>query len=296
MFHSTQPSFVALLLPLSSGNKGDMLIAIITVFFIEAQNQQSDAMLALEKRYGRCINLADLAPDKAINSALEWQAGGGGVPARHCEAMALARLGEFGESAARLERIAEDLEFTKGLPRSKGKSPAAGPIVAADVWHQAANVWLLGSELDRAADAIDKALALVPRESNRASQYLIDRARISAAEGDYASAYEDLRSVEKKDPARRDILLYIASAARQLGYLDEADFALGVYIPTYPEDPAGFLELGYLREEQGRKSAARQSWLKVLDLDGDSPAADSARAALQRHALVSERQPSDPDG
>ena len=260
-------------------------MSLIIGFTLFTQVQQSNEMLELEKRYGRCISLAELSPNKGLDDALDWKANGGGVPARHCEAMALAGFGEYGEAAARLVLIAEDVELSKGLPRTKGKAPAASPIVAADVWHQAASVWLLAGEESRAADAIDRAIALVPSFSNRASNYLIDRARISAAQGDYASAYDDLRTVEKKDPARRDILLYIGSAARNLGYLDEADHALVVYIQTYPEEPAAFLELGYVRGEQGRIEEARQSWLKVVDITAEGPAADAARASLQRHAL-----------
>ena len=240
---------------------------------------------AAEKRYTDCLSKIERSPDTAIDMALAWAAEGGSMPARHCEALALIAYQEYKEAAARLTQMAEDIERTKGLPRKEGKALAATPFLAGDMWQQAATAWVLANEMTRAADAIDRAVALALDGGSRLAKYLIDRARISALVGDHAAAYDDLMRVEEADPARRDILVFIASAARSLGYYQEADQALKDFLAGYPDDPAGYLELGNLRAEQDRMSAAQKAWLKVLELEDQGPNADAARQNLQDIAL-----------
>lgn len=235
-----------------------------------------------EDRYEACIRTAERAPDRGINRALEWQLAGGGVPARHCEAIGLFFAGEFSEAAVRLENIAEDMRIGRGMPVRGDERTTASAGMLADTYRQAANAWLRGEEYERAEAAIGQALALVPENTSLEHSIREDRAYIAAAEGDYALALEELDFVYRSNRGRTDLLLFIASAARSLENLARADQALGEYLAEFPDDPAAHLELGNLRDAQGNQSEARQAWLKVLTLSERGPDADAARANLER--------------
>ena len=235
-----------------------------------------------EQRYADCIRLAERAPDKGINAALEWQLEAGGVPARHCEAVGLYYGGEYAEAAIRLERIAEDMRIGRGMPVRGDKRSTASPSMLADTYGQAAEAWLLAGELVRAEAAIGEALALVPGGSALEASLREDRAHIAAADEDFVLALSELEAVLARDPGRVDILLFIASAARGTGNFIRANQALDAYRAVYPDDPSALLELGNLRDAEGDAPAARQAWLKLLQLSPEGPDADAARANLER--------------
>ena len=179
-----------------------------------------------EERYRDCVTMIDRSPDKAINLALEWQASGGGVPARHCEALGLFHLQEYAEAAARLMKIAEDMRVGKGMPVRGNQRMVANATLLADMYGQAANAWLLAGEIVRAEDAIELALAVVPPDPpQQRSELLVDRARIAAADHDYEYALQDLEAVLAADKNRTDILVLIASAARD--NLEKMDLQVG---------------------------------------------------------------------
>jgi tetratricopeptide (TPR) repeat protein len=244
-----------------------------------------------EERYRACVDMIERSPDKAINLALEWQASDGGVPARHCEALALAHLEEYAESAARLMRIAEDIRIGKGMPVKGDKRLVANGALIADMYGQAANAWLLADEIVRAEDAIELALAVVPEGTAQQRELLVDRARIAAADQDYEYALADLEAVLKADEEREDILILIAAAARGVGEFDRAEEALMKYRSAYPSDTAVQLELGNLRYAQGRFDEARQAWLDLLLSAEEGPNAEAARANLEKLDVKMDEKP-----
>lgn len=228
------------------------------------------------------MDMADRVPDKGINLALEWIAAGGGVPARHCEAYSLSRMGEHAEAAARLMKIADDMRFGRDMPVRMGKRVVATEPMLADMYGQAANAWLLAGEIIRAEDAIDLAVTLSAKGTSQEYELVLDRARIAAAAEDFTLALQDLDFVMKADPGRKDILVLVAAAARGTGDLDRADAALQGFQKAYPKDAAGFLELGNLRHAQGRIEDARKAWIKVLLIEEAGESAKAARANLEK--------------
>jgi len=246
-----------------------------------------------EERYRACVDMIERSPDKAINLALEWQAMDGGVPARHCEALALAHLEEYAESAARLMSIAEDIRIGKGMPVKGDKRLVANGALIGDMYGQAANAWLLADEIVRAEDAIELALAVVPEGTAQQRELLVDRARIAAADQDYEYALADLEAVLKADEEREDILILIAAAARGVGNFDRAEEALMKYRRAYPADTAIQLELGNLRYAQGRFDEARQAWLDLLLSAEEGPNAEAARANLEKLDVKMDEKPED---
>lgn len=235
-----------------------------------------------ETRYARCMDMADRSPDKGINLALAWIADGGGVPARHCEAFGLSRLGEHAEAAARLMEIAKDMRVGKDMPVRMNKRVVATAPMLADMYGQAANAWLLAGEIVRAEDAIDLALSLAVKRTAQEYELMLDRARIAAADEDFSLALNDLDYVLKGDPGRKDILILVAAAARGVGQFQRADLVLAEFQAAFPENPAGFLELGNLRHAQGDFPAARKAWVKAVLLEEAGPNAEAARANLEK--------------
>ncbi|MCJ9429910.1 tetratricopeptide repeat protein [Kordiimonas marina] len=238
-----------------------------------------------EERYSKCMSLAEQSPDAGINMALVWQGQGGGVPARHCEAIGLFHEGEYGEAAARLMLIAEDMRTGKDMPVQDDKRVVADASMLADMYDQAANAWLLAKETMRAENAIDMALAVVEKGTSQQQELKIDRARIAAADHDYDLALRDLRDVQKADPGRDDILILIASAARGLGKYDQAKVALDNYMKTHPDNSTAYLEKGNLAYALGDKDGARQAWVKVLLLTQKGPDAKAARDNIEKMDL-----------
>ena len=261
-----------------------LLNAVASPFALGAQSNARED----EDRYGRCIETAERAPDRGINLALEWQLSGGGVPARHCEALGLFYAGEFAEAAGRLENIAEDMRIGRDMPIRGNERTTANASMLANTYRQAANAWLQGAELERAEAAIAQAMALVPLNTNLELSIREDRAYIAAAEGDYQLAYDDLDRVYRTNRQRTDLLLFIASAARALENYEQADTALSQFMEKHPNNSSAFLELGNLRDAQGNQEEARRAWLKVLGLNDNGPDADAARANLERIDVVKE--------
>ena len=237
---------------------------------------------AEEARYANCMDVAARAPDKGINLALVWQNEGGGIPARHCEALGLFHLQEYGEAAARLEKIATDMRVGKDMPVRLGKRLVASAGMLADMYGQTANAWLLADELVRAETAIDTALSLTENGSSQELEMLVDRARIAAADEDFTLALADLERVIQHDPGRKNILVLLAAAARGTKDFTKALTALDDYQSIFPRQTAGYLERGNLMDAMGRSKEARKSWLKLLEISDVGPDADAARANLER--------------
>ena len=252
-------------------------------------DRQSDS--EQQDRYNLCLNLVEKVPDKGINNALEWQLEGGGVPARHCEALGLFYAGEYSEAAVRLEGIAEDMRIGRGMPVRGDERATATASMLADTYGQAANAWLLGGEIVRAEASIGQALALAPPRSRLERSLRVTRARVAAAEEDFTLALSELEKVLRAEPGRTDLLLFVAAAARGTADFSKAEGALNRYIKLYPVDPSAYLELGNLKDALGNSVAARQAWLKVLTLAEIGPDADAARANIERVDVVKDESP-----
>ncbi len=241
-----------------------------------------------QDRYSLCLDLAEKAPDKGINNALVWQLDGGGVPARHCEALGLFYAGEYSEAAVRLEGIAEDMRIGRGMPVRGDERATASASMLADTFGQAANAWLLGGEIVRAEASIGQALALVPAGTALELSLRVTRARIAAVEEDFTLALSELEAVLKVNPRRTDLLLFVAAAARGTENYVRAEAALDQYTATHPDNPSAYLERGNLMDAKGDAAAARKAWLNVLSLTQVGPDADAARANIERIDVIKE--------
>ncbi len=218
-----------------------------------------------DQQYQACLTLTDHQPSEAFEAALAWHARGGGLPADHCAALALVGLKQYEEAASRLESLAQALDKT-------------GSELTPAVLDQAANAWLLGNQPERAIGAADAALKLTPNVAD----YHTDRARAYAALGQYGDAAKDLDAAIAIDPKPAEAYGFRAAARRHLGDIKGALADANAAVARDPDAVGALLERGILQQSSGNKAAARQDWLKVLQLAPGSPAAAAARDNLER--------------
>ena len=227
--------------------------------------------------YDGCLIMARETPERGFEFAVMWLGLGGGEPARHCQAVALIGLNEFGEAATRLEEMAED--------------STASTVVRAGLLAQAGQAWLLEGELERAYSAQTTALGLLPLIDRHRLEILVDRAETLAAAQNYWEALDDLNDVIAVDPDNADALAFRASAYRYVDApnlaLEDADRAL----KADPKNVGALLERGILNQLHNKKAAARRDWLQAIQLAPDSPAAAAARANIEALDVNVEKVP-----
>jgi len=216
-------------------------------------------------RYRACMELAETAPDEALESAQTWADLGGSDPARHCAAVSLMRLGHNEAAGQELETLAASLE-------------ARYAYLQIQILIQAARAWLEAGKVDRAYKVQSAALA---REPNNI-ELLVDRAETAASVGNFQAALDDLDRALSHAPNRADILVLRASAYR---FLDRPEAALADAeraLALDPDNADGLLERGILRRLAGDTDGARDDWLRAARLAPDSPTGAAAQANLAR--------------
>lgn len=214
--------------------------------------------------YNRCLAKAQSTPDMAFSEALAWHKMGGGLPARHCAAVALVGLRQYAEAAARLETLAEDAK-------------TQDPDLRLGLLTQAAQAWQLAGRAERAERLQNLAIEAAPRDR----QLRIDRAVTRLTLGKPWDAVDDLNVALEIDGNDPEALLYRASAYRYLDALDLARDDVRRALKLDPKRPEAWLEQGILQQLGHDDTAARKSWQQVLALDPNGPAASAARARIE---------------
>ena len=111
------------------------------------------------RTYQMCLQLAHRQPDKGIELAGKWIGLGGGEPAKHCQALSLIGLKEYGEGARRLEEVAQTSQQDS--------------TVRASMLAQAGQAWNMQGETSRAYAAQSLALKIVPQGSKQNMEILL---------------------------------------------------------------------------------------------------------------------------
>ncbi|MSO72532.1 MAG: tetratricopeptide repeat protein [Rhodospirillaceae bacterium] len=218
--------------------------------------------------YHLCLDLAREQPDKAIELAGKWVGLGGGEGAKHCQALALIGLKEYGEGATRLEALA--------------RQSRQEPLVRANMLAQAGQAWMLQGETSRAYAAQSAALKILPEGSPQKAEILLDRAGALADAGKYDEVLLDIDAALKIFPNSADALAFRASANRSKGDIDDALKDAERAVASDDTNLAALLERGNLYRMKKRLADARKDWLRILELEPQSAAADSARTNIER--------------
>ena len=213
-----------------------------------------------------CAAAVAADPAAAREEAALWARTGGGVPARLCEAEALAALGAHGTAALILTRLAEN------------PNRAMAADLRAVVLGDAAGQWLAAGRPDLAAAAIDEADRITAPDHDR----LILRARVEAAEADWPAAQATLAraiAADPEDPLARALL---AATLRHLGDPAAARAEADAALRLGPDLPEALFEAAAAAAETGDTDRAGRLWQRLIALDPDGGMADAARAGLQR--------------
>ncbi len=237
-----------------------MLAALAVAVPASAQPRLAD-----RQRYDICLSQTRTAPELALATANGWLIDGGGVPARHC--LALAQLARSDYGAAIKSFVAAALASEAG---NDGQAPA--------LWAQAGNAALLGDQPGNAAEYLSTAIA----EANgpAKAEPLIDRARAYVELGRTAEAVADLDRVTTIAPGNSTGWLLAATLARRGGNLGKAEAAIVAAAKLAPGDADVQLEAGNIAAAQGNDALARTAWQAAADAAPDSAAGKAAARAL----------------
>lgn len=228
-----------------------------------AQDRYAD--MPAGQAYQACLTAARRNPDVGFESAIAWRDEGGGPPAQHCVALALFGLGQFSEAATRLEALAANM-------------PTATKREQSAILGQSGSVWLHAGDLTRAHTVLSQALELDPTDP----ELWIDRGDALARGGEYWDAVDDFSAALDRDDKRLDALIFRAAAYRLLNVPDLARDDIARALVIDHDNPDALMELGAVEAGVGAIDAARETWLRVLSVAPNSPAAAAARAALQQ--------------
>lgn len=228
---------------------------------------QTAAPAGAEARFDTCVALIAEDPDKAIASADQWRIAGGGVPARHCLALAYAAQQRFAPAAVAFEQAARDAEMARDAR-------------AANLWVQSGNARLAAKQPEQARGAFDAALAHGTLEGEQLGEAHLDRARARVALGDNPGARADLNAALKLVAADPLAWLLSATLARRTDDLARAQTDIAEAAKLSPDDPSIALEAGNIAILSGAPEAAKVAWQEAVRNRPDSDAGKAAAAAL----------------
>ncbi len=217
------------------------------------------------QRYDLCLSQARTQPELAIDTANAWRIEGGGVPARHCLALAQLGRGDYQAAIGNLEAAALASEAAKD-----GQAPA--------LWAQAGNAALLADRNEAAVTFLSTAIAEAAGTAK--ADPLLDRARAYVELGKTAEAMADLDRVTTIAPDTVLGWLLKATLARRLADYPKAEAAILEAAKRAPGDADVQLEAGNIAAAQGKDELARQAWQAAAAAAPDTPAGQAATKAL----------------
>jgi len=222
-----------------------------------------------QQRFEACATLAESDPARALDQAGAWRVTGGGIAARHCEALAYATQKRWLPAATAFEAAARDADTT-----ADGRS--------GNLWVQAGNAALAAGDATRAKAAFDAAMVRGQAAGADLGELHLDRARARFALADKKGAREDLDAALKLVPADPLAWLLSATLARQSGDLVRAATDIAEAQKRSPDDAQVALEAGNIAVLGGRDDAARTAWQTAVRIAPASGAGKAAAEALTR--------------
>lgn len=248
-----------------SRNLAAILISLVWAGTAAGQPNDLDTSIVADNQegtYDRCLTAAEISPETGMEMALRWRNLNGGEPAQHCMAVAMMMIGDSEAAAPLLDSLA-------------GNSSATAPV-RAGLFRQAAQAWMAEAEYGRALSALEQAEGLLDRDA----AVFIDLAVVHAALDDYWAAVDALNAALDLEPNMADALVLRGSAYRRLEFPSLATDDLERALASDAKNLDVLLELGLLAREQGDKAAARQHWIRILEIAPESSAADAVRRHL----------------
>ena len=222
-----------------------------------------------QQRFEACAALVETDPVHALDQAGEWRVNGGGLLARHCEALAYVAQKRWVPAATAFEAAAKEADN-----KSDGRST--------NFWVQAGNASLAANDAARARTAFDAALARGQAVQADLGEIYLDRARARFALADKKGAREDIDAALKLVSGDPLAWLLSATLARQSGDLARAQADITEAATRSPDDAQVALEAGNIAILGGHDDAARTAWQAAVKNGPDSAAGKAAAEALLR--------------
>jgi tetratricopeptide (TPR) repeat protein len=213
-----------------------------------------------------CAAAVAADPAAAREAAAVWTRLGGGVPARLCEADALAAMGAHATAAQILVAL--------GANPNRSIPSAVRAVVLAD----GAGQWLAAGRPDLARATLAEADKLTPPDAARR----LLAARAAAAEADWPVARVTLEALVAAEPGNALAHALLAASLRNLGDPEAALGAAETARRLAPDLPEALFEVGAALAETGEGERAAEAWLALIAAAPDSELAALARANIQR--------------
>jgi tetratricopeptide (TPR) repeat protein len=154
--------------------------------------------------------------------------------------------------------------------------------VRARLGAMAGNAALAGNEFATALADLTQAAsdATLARDKQLAGSIEADQARALVALNGDGEAAAVLQQARADAPQDAEVWLLSATLSRRSNDLKAAQGQIETAIGLAPKDPDVALEAGVIAELAGNDEAARQHWHSVVELDANSPEAQTARTYL----------------
>ena len=153
-----------------------------------------------------------------------------------------------------------------------------GATERASVLAQAGQIWLRLGDGTRAYAVLSAGLKLDGGNTG----LWIGRGVVLARAGEYWEAIDNFNQALDRESSSLDALVYRAATYRLLGTPDLAADDVARALALDPDNPDALIELGMVRIATGDRDGARQAWLAAINAAPGSPAADTARTALEQ--------------
>lgn len=207
-------------------------MSLLALSFLILPMSQTTASLDIaqqeQSRLNACIEKSETKPSDAYEDSLAWLGNGNRPKARLCNAIALLALGNYSESAARLEALATAPDAIEATDRIRYMA-------------QAGNAWLSAGLPDAAVRSFSEALKLEPENVN----YLKDRAAAYLILENWSAAKDDLNAALELQPGDGETL---TMRARMLLATEDLSRAYNDIIQAMALDPEN-LDILVLRGE-----------------------------------------------
>jgi tetratricopeptide (TPR) repeat protein len=215
--------------------------------------------------YTQCMAQARSDPMRALPIAEKWLGQGGGLGARHCEAISMFEAGRQAEAAVRLEAIVHDMG-------------QARPGLRAELWVQAGQAWSGAGQLEKAAAAQSEALALKTDDPD----LWVDRGLSYATLRQWPRAISDFDRALALRSNDVEILVLRSAAWRNAGEPLRARGDAQLALKIAPDNTDALLEHGFSSLALNDRTTAQADFAKVLSLvPPGTNAARRAEAGLQ---------------
>jgi tetratricopeptide (TPR) repeat protein len=183
-----------------------------------------------------------------------------------CKAMKASRVGDNAKAAQLFEQGA-------ALAKS-GDTPAK--MLAA-----AGNLWIAADHAEKAAAALDKALAMPGLQGVQRGEALLDRARAAEAKDELATArakVNEASALIEKDPF---LWYFSAGLAMREGDRGTAQTSIAAALKIAPKDPTILFEAGHVSDFIGDDDQARRFWTRAAESDPNGPVGKAAAKAVE---------------